>query len=243
MIIVSKSSSKGEIIGGVAGVMLSIGLFAGFLYGLSWCVVALLSGAFNGITTPTTTTIASDEYVIQSFGMEPDKTYPLVLGSLGPTSQTDITAYSSILGGSYFSFSQTTGSAYKFSYTYNDITVPIDISTKVTTFKRVEGVEPTIELIFQDYVPPQAWYDPEEGYGMAPLMITQTVDTECVYEWVGIFWSCSSIDDIITETKETVSEDQLAYGPVPWVDAYLDRAVVTLPPEMYDQLIGVIEPS
>lgn len=221
-----------RLLNGVIGLVISYVVVTALVITCSWMI---------NNEDRNTETVSTGTYPIQSFGMSSGQEYPLILGSSSYAAQLEVEAGASLFG-SYFLLSQTAGSASTISFEHDGLTYWLDIPASVTTFVRTYEVEPSVSLIFKQEVYPnrEAWNFRDDL--MLELTTTTTYDREgCILEFVNFFWSCSGSDVYAKSvTTESISDVQLRQGLAPWVNAYLESAVITLTPEMYDQLTGAI---
>jgi hypothetical protein len=209
----------------------ALGLFVGLglvLNGISW----ISSWTGSGGSQPSATTkYDSGIYPTESFGLKPGEPYPMTLGHLGFSSSFEVTR-----APFYFSFQEQSGATTIVSVTHEDDTYFLQIPVSETTYHQVEGVEPSMTLYFKTGTICH-------GCGVMGQMQTTRTDTykPCYSDFVNLLWTCTRGElTSSTEVTDELSPEQLDAGLDYWVDNYLDRAEITLTPEMHDKLIGKI---
>jgi hypothetical protein len=177
------------------------------------------------------TTYDSGVYPTESFGLTPGESYPMSLGQLGFSSSIDIRR-----SPFYFSFQERSGATSIISVTHEDDTYILEIPVRVTTYHQVEGVEPSMQLFFNTG---NIQYE-RNVMGQWQTTRTDTYES-CHSQFTNLLWTCM-LGELVSSKEETEgpSQEQIEDGLTYWVEKYLDRAEITLTPEMHDELIGKI---
>ena len=205
-------------------------------YGFVTVVVAganTLSKPLTPLNEPLTYT-----YVAAEMGFVSGQAYPLQLGGRtgGSAGETNV---STTLSSGLFSArstssmqgSTTPASAVSFGYTYEGKTYILEMPTSRITFVQSDTQEPSVTV----------WLRDETTFAFGEIVYDEYPVSECTWRFNNFIWMCLWPDYNEPGPTPSISQHAMDVGLAPVVMEGFDRATVTLSPEMYRQLLGVIE--
>ena len=200
-------------------------------------VIVLLTSLFSKPVTPANEPLAYS-YVSEQMGLSSGNSYPLVLGSRtgGSSGETDV---STTLTSGLFSARATTtmqssstpASAVSLGYTYEGKTYILEMPTSRITFIQSEDGEPSVTI----------WLSGESTFDFGQKVYEPYAATGCQWTFNNILVMCLWPDYNGPAPTPTIDAHASDVGLAPVIQGGFDRATITLTPEMYRQLLGIIE--
>lgn len=177
-------------------------------------------------------------YVAEELGFESGREYPLTLGSRISGASGESSVSTTVVNGFLFSGISTTvesslgpSSAISLSYSYEGKSYIVEIPTSHVTFKQTTVDEPSATLWLNDgtstYLGFQDW--------------TPYTESSCRWTYMNLLPMCLWPPYEGTLRPPQINQDVLELGLSPIIANSFVRAEVVLTPEMYNQLLGVIE--
>lgn len=177
---------------------------------------------------------APNAKIAEQLGLVSGTQYDLVLGGRtgGSAGSTSTTAVSGLFSARATASSSTSpASAISLSYTVGEKTYILEVPTARTTFIQSETEKPSVTI----------WL----GGGSSDFGHMEYVDTypytSCEWRFHNLLPLCTWPDYDGWKSKLVVDQSTYDVGLAPVVNAGFDRAEITLTPEMYRQLLGIIE--
>jgi hypothetical protein len=206
------------------------------LWLIGYTVIAGLTcfGTSNARPSPPWKEAAPNAKIAEQLGLVSGTQYDLVLGGRtgGSSGSTSTTAISGLFSArATASSSSSPASAISLGYTVGEKTYILEVPTARTTFIQSETDKPSVTI----------WLGGSSGdFGH-----TEYVDTypysSCEWRFHNLLPLCMWPDYDKWEPKLIVEQSTHDVGLAPLVSAGFDRAEITLTPEMYRQLLGIIE--
>ena len=199
-------------------------------------VIAMIITGVNKPHTPGPEPIAFT-YVAEQMGLVSGDTYPLMLGGRigGSEGETDVST--TVTAGLFSAGATTTmqgssspASAVSLGYTYEEKTYILEMPTSRITFIQSETETPSVIV----------WLRDEQTYDFGNAAYAE-YSGDCIWGFNNILWTCRWPEYVETDPIPTISQNAFDVGLAPVVQGGFDRATITLTPDMYRQLLGIIE--
>lgn len=178
------------------------------------------------------------QHVAEQMGLVSGETYPLILGARVGGSTADINVATTVTSG-LFSARATTNlqvssapaSAISLSYTYQEKTYILELPTSRVTFIQTESENPSVSV----------WLSGGSSYKLGEKVYAEYSVTDCDWKFKNLLFMClwPPYDEPGPTAKITKSVTDVGLAPV--IQASFDRATITLSPDAYKQLLGIIE--
>lgn len=164
-----------------------------------------------------------------AYGLNSGQEYPVLIGDRADGTTGEGYFHSGLFGASG-KFSVQPGSGVVVGYATEDgnsylLTLPADR----VVFRQVEGAEPSMQLYLHDSV--------TDGYG--EMSSVEVAPTTCDWKmnWFVLNRTCN-YTPVNAPSELILSDNAERRGLAPLVTDHFDSAVITLPPELYQELVG-----
>lgn len=205
-----------------------------------YAVATVAVFAFSPITKPTAPWSDPLEYtyVAAEMGFVSGQNYPLLLGERSGGS-AGVTSVTTSLSSGLFSArttssmqgSSTPASAVSFGYTYEGKTYILEMPTSRITFVQSDSQEPSVTV----------WLKDEATFAFGESVYDEYSVSACSWRFHNLIWMCLWPEYSGPNPTPIISQHAMDVGLAPVIMEGFDRATVTLSPDMYRKLLGVIE--
>ena len=209
------------------------------LWFVGYGVVTGIANMTNGSqanTNPPRSIPLTSTYVAGQMGFDSGKQYPLLLGGRtgGSTGELSTTVHAGFFSATATVQNSTApASAVSLSYSYEGKSYILELPTSRVTFVQSETATPSATI----------WLSGAQDYKLGEAKVDESKYPyrSCEWKFNNLLFMCLWPSYKWPAPTPVINQHVLDVGLAPVVADSFDRAQITLTPEMYRQLLGVIE--